>query len=479
MSKQFILAYCVENSNIAKEIEQNLSPAGYTFEHASCPAGGDFIGEILATKTEKIILLVSDNFLRSVACMKDGLSWFQSLTAANRLLTVVVDGRVMNNGSWETVPTSFEKVSNVIKYMNFWQEEYLELRKNKREGGADETQYNDHLTDVRTISSEVGEFLRHVRSSKHYSFEEFSCNNYEELFRWNGDMAAHEKFSATSSLPIQEEETTVPEMPATPIVETPVAPTIAAVTPPIIDVAQGIANPVELAKPEPIEVPTVKEEADNIVEELFEEETEAVVETSEPIVEIPEVETPAVEIENLPAVEEETENSLDILVDEIVAEEKAQQADEGVSLEDFDKEMFGEDENNEEEEAVSISDIKKENLFAVNPQEDETTNKLISDEDKRKTIEELLKKSKAALAEGKVPDVLNMLKKGTEQYPEEVNLRYYYAYVLANSADNTDAAKEQLNSVLKQSPAHADANYLAGEIAELEESFVIAKNEKL
>jgi len=225
MSKQFTLAYCVENSNIAKEIEQNLSRADYTFEHVACSESGESMGEILSSKSGKIILLISDNFLRSVTCMKDGLNWFQSLNSSNKLLPVVIDGRKMENGLWENVPTSFAKVSNVIKYMNFWQEEYLELRKNKRESTTDEAKYNENLKDVRAISSEVGEFLRHIRSTKHFSYDEFQNNNYEELFRWNDDLTWHKKFADAPSVPPASEQTVVEDavkIDSTPVVADPV-----------------------------------------------------------------------------------------------------------------------------------------------------------------------------------------------------------------------------------------------------------------
>lgn len=509
MSKQFILAYCVENSNIAKEIERNLSQANYTFEHIKCEEGDTSMGDVLAAKSEEIILLISDNFLRSVSCMKDSLSWFQNLSSDSRLLPVVVDGRKMENGSWKTVPTSFEKVSNVIKYMNFWQEEYLELRKNKRIEGVDDLKYNEYLKDVRTISSEVGEFLRHVRSSNHFSFKDFSRNNYKELFHWNDDMSLHKKFSDESrkNTPIKEtvvEEVEAIEIPAAPIIVAPAVPIIAAVVAPVIDSNQGISNPVEMAKPEPIQMPSTEEVAGNIVEELFEEDSEEIIidtelneadeerlfeelfeEDLEEIVIDSEFEVDAstddeevIMIEELQSVEDIEENPLDILVEEIVAEEKENQADEGVTLEDLDEEMFGsdEEEEEEEEEVVSTEIISVKNLFAADKKIESDTEEVLDVPEKRDVIENILTDSRESLEKGNVPNALNMLKGGIDQYPEEINLRYYYAYVLANAANKTEAAKKQLNIVLKQSPSHADANYLAGEIAELEESYVIAKN---
>ena len=459
MSKQLILAYCVENSNIAKEIDKNLSQANYTFEHVSCPESGDFIGEVLATKSEKIILLISDNFLRSVACMKDGLTWFQTLVSAKRILPVVIDGRNKDNGTWKTIPTKIGKVSNVIKYMNFWQEEYLELRKNKRVDAGESTSYNEHLKDVRTISSEVGEFLRHVRSSENFTFNEFSNNHYEAFFRWNDDMASHQGFIGTADNSSSVEPVAVEEtiQATAPVIEEDVVP--------VLDTSLQASNPIEMAKPEPIEIPKNKE----------------IPVVLAPVIPVPTVKMPVVEnnvafVDQLSNIDEAEENSLENLVNEVVAEEKENQADEGVTLEDFDKEMFGDDNIDTNTGTVSIEDISAENLFAVAEKKKEESKRIINDAEKHKIIEEILRKSKTALANENVPDALNILKGGTEQYPEEVNLRYYYAYVLANSADNQVAAKLELNRVMKQTPQHADANYLAGEIAELEGDYLSAKH---
>lgn len=457
MSKQFILAYCVENSNIAKEIEQNLGQSDYVFEHVSCSNGGTALGDVLSTKSEKIILLISDNFLRSAACMKDGLSWFQNLSTANRILPVVVDGRKQENGAWKPVPTKIGKVSNVIKYMNFWQEQYLELRKSKRNDTSEELSQKEHLNDVRNISSEVGEFLRHVRSSQHFSYDDFRRNNYEELFHWNGDMSSHKKLAEAPQNESFVEQTvdSDTEEPVIPVAEDLIA------TPEMSSTVQEL-NPVELAKPEPIEIPSV---------------IPPIAATAAAAAAVPVFDNKVADVEELKEVEKESnEDSFESLINEVVAEEEEKQAVEGVSLEDFDKEMFGDDAVEIANETVSVDAIATENIFAVEDDNDEESTKIITDAEKHKVIEEILTSSREALANDNVPSALNILKGGTEQYPDEVNLRYYYAYVLANSADNQKTAKVELNRVLKQTPQHADANYLAGEIAELDGNYIAAKS---
>ena len=71
----FILAYCKENQNIAHEIDAKLSLVGIDFDHV---AGDEITGEQglqaqLKNRKEPILLLVSDNFLRSTECMYQAL----------------------------------------------------------------------------------------------------------------------------------------------------------------------------------------------------------------------------------------------------------------------------------------------------------------------------------------------------------------------------------------------------------------------
>ena len=112
--------------------------------------------------THRVLLLISDNFLKSQNCMNEALPFIQSLGAAQRLIPVTTEGIYPNadSGQMSAVPTSFDRVSNVIQYMNFWQDRYLELRKLKTDGG-DDVAHNEKVRVVRAISSEIGELLRY------------------------------------------------------------------------------------------------------------------------------------------------------------------------------------------------------------------------------------------------------------------------------------------------------------------------------
>ena len=131
--EKVIIAHCAENGNIASEIASDLATAGFDFQLIACEntVEGDSLKEQIGITDDRIILLISDNFLKSNKCMDGGLSYLQKLINSGRTLPVVIDGTYPQEGGGtpSVVPTKFERVSSVIKYMNFWQDEYLDMRK--------------------------------------------------------------------------------------------------------------------------------------------------------------------------------------------------------------------------------------------------------------------------------------------------------------------------------------------------------------
>jgi len=125
-----ILAYSQENQSIAKELENALQSSGARFDHIHCGELNENQGlqELVMQKDDPVLLLISDNFLKSIGCAQDALEMLQTLINENRVQPIIIDGQYQG----KTIPTQFERVSNVIQYMNYWQDQYLEMRKLKR-----------------------------------------------------------------------------------------------------------------------------------------------------------------------------------------------------------------------------------------------------------------------------------------------------------------------------------------------------------
>lgn len=195
---KIILAYCLENQIIADKIIHALSSnvdidkVVFTDTH-----GIDELQKHAENDTSKVLLLVSDNFLKSDVCMNNALRVIQEIGNEKRLMPIVTEGVYLNdNGQTYTVPTSFERVSHVIQYMNHWQDAYLELRRLKP--AHDDDEFSEKVRVVRTISSEIGELLRYLRAMEFFNFNQFEESNYIILYRALGLNVFNNKSRADS-----------------------------------------------------------------------------------------------------------------------------------------------------------------------------------------------------------------------------------------------------------------------------------------
>ena len=194
---KLILAHCTENQMVAAKIASALNGKAtvekVVFDNTN---GMEALRKATYTSANaSVLLLISDNFLKSEKCMNDALLLIQSLGAAQRLITVTTEGVYQENGRPIILPTSFDRVSNVIQYMNYWQDRYLDLRRKKPAG--DETAFNERVRVVRTISSEIGELLRYLRSTEYYSYDQFEDSNFIVLFRVLGIQVTEDMAIAT------------------------------------------------------------------------------------------------------------------------------------------------------------------------------------------------------------------------------------------------------------------------------------------
>lgn len=188
--QQLTLAYSSENARAAAILEQQLQTAGYAFQHVvdNKDEGNRSLFERLEGAEGKVVVLISDNFLKSTSCMNGALRFFQN--NVSRVLPVVVEGSAVDDatGAVISVPAHFERVSDIIQYINYWQDRYLDVRRQKRHlEGIDEEGFNSHLKIMRDISSEIGEFLRWLRSAEFVHLTDLQSSNYERFFRFTAD----------------------------------------------------------------------------------------------------------------------------------------------------------------------------------------------------------------------------------------------------------------------------------------------------
>lgn len=197
------LAYNEEDRQLINKLETDLSLSGYSFVHFDFgKSKPDFLlYEALADYQWPILLFVSDKFLKSATSMTGMLSFFQK--KEDQIYPILVP---QTSGDVTTLP-DIEKVGGIIKYINYWQEHYLDLRKQKKELHlADEDSFSAHLKRIREISTEVGEFLRQLRTSTYCNVSEFEAADYEIFFEFIDDVPAWEQFKRKRKNTVEKKE---------------------------------------------------------------------------------------------------------------------------------------------------------------------------------------------------------------------------------------------------------------------------------
>ncbi len=246
------LGYCIDNVKTAEALEGRLKNIGFPASHfyGKADQAGGSLAEQLLGSAQPILLLISDNFLKSVSCMSGSLQLLQRKKEA--ILPVIIDG-VDKTDPQKTVHTQFERVSDIIQYINYWQEQYLDLRRQKRQMELDnEEAFHRHLREVRSISGEAGEFLRLLRHMTFYRLEDLEQDNFQALFQFLGKEQEWEaKPSASSTSELKGQESNLSKTDPVPTADIPG-----------IDLLEGKSlsdNPVGFVSPKPD--PAVRQEA--------------------------------------------------------------------------------------------------------------------------------------------------------------------------------------------------------------------------
>jgi NADP-dependent 3-hydroxy acid dehydrogenase YdfG/tetratricopeptide (TPR) repeat protein len=184
-NKDRLLAYCTDNKNVAARFDADLSKAGISFIHISNEQSSANMAKELLKRDGDIFLMISDNFLKSSQCMADALELLTKGLQQQRLQAIIVDAMIAKSPGEtpEAQPTQFSRISDLINYMNFWQERYLKLRKTRDtvpKGKMDE--FDKELKRVRVISAEIGEFLRMLRDTEYWTMSQLVNDHYAMFF---------------------------------------------------------------------------------------------------------------------------------------------------------------------------------------------------------------------------------------------------------------------------------------------------------
>ena len=451
--EKIILAYCRDNTDLAETIDVQLGRVGIPFEHVSNQPGampGQFAAWVQSTSAP-VILFITDNFLKNKNCMSSALEMIKSLVRHNRLLTVVADGWQKNGGAsmiGTSVETKIDRVADAIKYLNYWQNAYLEIQ-NREEGTG-----SDDYKITKEISTELPDFLNLLRDYTYVQLSDFSANDYELFFKKFGIIEWHEQYQKMASV-VDTDTTPSPDKKAIrhSVTETP---------------------PSEAGDA----VPTVEENDEKSVESNEREAqkiTQQKIEENEPL-------------QSSPPVAEEFSNGfkermtmgkfkvIDQLLDEIVEEEQigTQDAMEESVLEEVLGEA-GKDQELLKIEVDSVSETENEVETEAESAFEPIYPKAKSSPSPEKVLEDAQMDAAYWFEKGETEKGLRVLSVAIELHENNAPLRMAYARALLEKGDAPEAAQLQLDFLLQQGMLNTESYHLMGDVAYRQRDFHLAK----
>ncbi|MCB0520012.1 MAG: SDR family NAD(P)-dependent oxidoreductase [Lewinellaceae bacterium] len=497
-TKRHLFAYCLENQATAHQIAQDLNQLGVTLEQRGLSNAAKMpVPHSVPADAGQVVLLITDNFLKNTGCMDGALEAIRAWADQGRFVPIIADGHEMaEDGSVKPVPTTFDRVSHIIQYMNFWQDQYLELRKEKRHHEEDSA-LDEQLEVTKKISADIGELLRYLRTLHCYSIEELQHTKYAILTGYqvaaivpDSEKPPQQKppspgesslikmiedssveLMAENSELSKEEEADTPEVDISQIpgldqlpghqLESPAMETEAA------EVPGEEANPTEQKTDGATAERTVSKKSKSSKSKKKGKPKKAA-QPSQP-----------------PPFDEDDEE-MNAILNEVLMEEDYDEDDDEFRFvgddpenpDDFDIDSLFEDEELEPENGEADHQAAEDSIG-----EDEVLLEMLDEEEesilmvngKHATAEEILEHAVHLFDDGQHGEAFSFLAETVQENPQDTTLRYYYAYMMARYGQRYQDALAQLDTILQQDKRHVDALFLKGELTETLEDYAGAK----
>lgn len=200
----FLVLFHQVNYALAASMTRDLVHAGFAFT-LLCDddlSPGETLSERIRSDHRPLLLLVSDNFLRSSQCVHGLLPILKDREGLPIQIIVLADGVAEPDKT--PIPTRLDRVGQILQFINHWQDKYLKLRRQQAETPQISAEQENELRWTRQIAFEIGDLIEYFRESNTYSWEAFIANQYEVFFRKSGNISLHQEFK--DRLPFMEDD---------------------------------------------------------------------------------------------------------------------------------------------------------------------------------------------------------------------------------------------------------------------------------
>ena len=226
---QIQIAFCQHNSNLADLLEKNIPEIEFLrLSDALFQQSGEFPNAILASNVP-VLLLITDNFIKSEQCMAGMHSALLSLMRQNRVMAIIANGTRIEDGQVVPVETHIDRVVYAIQYMNYWQQQYLAL--SDQYNHSDDEHRNElflHQQVIHDIADQAGELISALRDIEPTKWDYLSATGFKEVYKFAGvsRLSTSESAAQPESAPIapqpMPEPTTITATPVSGIMFRPV-----------------------------------------------------------------------------------------------------------------------------------------------------------------------------------------------------------------------------------------------------------------
>jgi NADP-dependent 3-hydroxy acid dehydrogenase YdfG len=177
------IAYSTANQTTAHRIAGDLS-SHVSFDHITVGKAneGPVLADLLKDYLAPIIVLVSNDFLTNPNCMLRGHEIFG---ARREVLPIFIKSHHYDEltDEVETEQTSLSNLAEVMRYVNHWQDRYIDLRRDADElsstGGE---AFKHYLRKIRETSIHAEELLYLLKDSWSLTEAQFAGDHYHQLF---------------------------------------------------------------------------------------------------------------------------------------------------------------------------------------------------------------------------------------------------------------------------------------------------------
>lgn len=180
---QCILVYHSHDKSPVQDFSEKVSRIGISFVHLSEISGQatNTISTKLLTLDGPLILFLSDVFLKDISCVSGLLTALKEKQEKHHpILIITLKNSHRNPNAIEYL--RFQKVAEVLHYVRYWQDHYLQLRQNNIKA-ANKDLLEPIIRNVYQISRDIDQLIEWIKEHGYFSGELFEANDYELFFQ--------------------------------------------------------------------------------------------------------------------------------------------------------------------------------------------------------------------------------------------------------------------------------------------------------